>query len=82
MSSGGVFFVVLAGSVGMVLFFVWLFVKWQMEHGEALREAAALDEFGPLFRLEPSAEHVTQHRSVHRFGYVTDWDEVRKQAGR
>jgi hypothetical protein len=81
-SSGGAFFVVLLAVVVMVLFFVWLFVRWQLEHGETLREQAALAEFGPLFQLEPSAEHVTQDRSAHRFRYRTDWDAVRREAGR
>ena len=82
MSSGGVFFVVLLAVVTMLLFFVWLFVRWQLEHGDALREQSATAEFGPLFQLEPSLEHITEDRSATRFQYVTDWEEVRKKAGR
>ncbi len=82
MSSGGVFFVVLLAVIVMLLFFVALFVRWQVDHGESLREQAALAEFGPLFQLEPGAKHVTQDRSAHRFRYRTDWDAVRREAGR
>ncbi len=82
MSSGGVFFVVLAGLVVLILFWGWLYVKYQVEHGEPWRERQAVAEFGPLFDLEPSAKHVTQDRSAYRLRYVTDWDEVRKAAGR
>ena len=82
MSSGGVFFVVLAGLVALTLFWGWLYVKWQVEHGEPWRERQAVDEFGPLFDLEPSKDHITLDRSAQRFRYVTNWTEVRKQAGR
>jgi hypothetical protein len=82
MSSGGVFFVVLLAVVVMLLFFVWLFVRWQLEHGEPWRERQAIEEFGPLFDLEPSKDHITLDRSAQRFRYVTDWEEVRKKAGR
>jgi hypothetical protein len=82
MSSGGVFFVVVLGLVVLGLFWGWLYVKYQVEHGEALREKRALAEFGPLFNLEPSAKHVTQDRSAQRFRYTTDWNEVSKAAGR
>ena len=82
MSSGGVFFVVLAGLVALTLFWGWLYVKWQVEHGEPWRERQAAEEFGPLFDLEPSKGHVTLDRSAQRFRYTTDWNEVRKQAGR
>ncbi len=82
MSDGGTFFIVLLGIVTLILFLTWLYAKWQLEHGETKRETAALAEFGPLFQMEPSAEHVTANRTPDRFAYVTDWDEVRKQAGR
>jgi hypothetical protein len=82
MSSGGVFLVVMLGVIVFGLFCGWLYVAYQVEHGEKLREAEALAEFGPMFDLEPSAKHVTQDRSAHRLRYVTDWDEVRKKAGR
>jgi len=82
MSSGGLFFIVMAGFITLSLFWGWLYVRWQVEHGEPLRERQAIAEFGPLFDLEPSKDHVTQDRSTHRLRYVTDWDEVRKQAGR
>jgi hypothetical protein len=82
MSSGGVFFVVLAGVVVLVLFFAYLIVRYQVEFGEPLREAEAIAEFGPLFDLEPSAKHVTHDRSAQRLRYVTNWAEVREAAGR
>ncbi len=82
MSSGGVFFVVMLGLVVLGLFWGWLYVKYQVEHGEKLREAEALAEFGPMFDLEPSKPHVTQDRSAQRLRYVTDWTEVRKAAGK
>ena len=82
MSSGGVFFIVMAGFITLSLFWGWLYVRWQVEYGEPLRERQASDEFGPLFDLEPSKDHVTLDRSSQRLRYVTDWDEVRKQAGR
>jgi hypothetical protein len=82
MSSGGVFFVVVFGLVVLGMFWGWLYVKYQVEHGEKLREAEALAEFGPMFDLEPSAKHVTQDRSAYRLRYTTDWDEVRREAGR
>ena len=82
MSSGGVFFVVLASLVVLTLFLGWLYVKYQVEHGEPWRERQAIAEFGPMFDLEPSAKHVTQDRSANRLRYTTDWDQVRKEAGR
>ena len=82
MSSGGVFVVVVAGLVVLTLFSGWLYVKYQVEHGEPWRERQAIAEFGPMFDLEPSKPYVTQDRSADRLRYVTDWDEVRKKAGR
>jgi hypothetical protein len=82
MSSGGVFYLVLAGLVVLTLFLGWLYVKYQVEHGEPWRERQAIAEFGPLFDLEPSTDHITFDRSAQRPRYVTDWDEVRKKAGR
>ena len=82
MSSGGLFFVIILAVIALGLFWTWLFVKYQVEHGETLREAEALAEFGPLFDLEPRKEHVTQDRSAQRLRYVTDWTEVRRAAGR
>ncbi len=82
MSSGGLFFVIILAVIALGLFWTWLFVKYQVEHGEKRREAEALAEFGPLFDLEPSAKHVIQDRSAHRLRYTTDWDKVRQEAGR
>jgi hypothetical protein len=82
MSSGGVFFVVMLAAIVLILFLAWLYVRWQLEYGEAQREAAALAEFGPLFDMTPAAKHVTQDRSSQRLRYTTDWEAMRRQAGR
>lgn len=82
MSSGGVFFVVVFAAIVLVLFLTWLYVRWQLEFGEAQREAEAIAEFGPLFDMTPASRHVTQDRASGRLRYSTDWEAMRRQAGR
>lgn len=82
MGSAATVAVVALGVVALLLWYALLYVRYQIKYGEPLREQQALKDFGPLFQLEPAKRHCDHHRSAQRFGYTTDWQEMRRQAGR
>lgn len=82
MSSAATFAVVALGVVTLLLWYALLYVRYQIKYGEPLRAAQARADFGPLFELEPAKRHIDHYRSAQRFGYTTDWQEMKRQAGR